>query len=138
MWYMSDSNLAKSKVKPLTVFTYINCLSFCFWPCPRHVEVPSQGSNLCHRYNQSYRSDNAKSLTCCATRELTLLSFLSQGSWLLRLHAMDQKVSFPLSPGPSQWSSTSSYTSSFCYDRKRKQNQKQEILFHFRPPNDPW
>ena len=39
-------------------------------------EFPGEGSNLRHSRNPSRCSDNVRSLTCCATRELYLLTYL--------------------------------------------------------------
>ena len=48
-----------------------NCfLFFFFWPCPCHMEVPRPGSNPCHSSDPSCCSDNDRSLTHSATREL--------------------------------------------------------------------
>ena len=41
---------------------------FYFWLQPQHVEVPGPGIELCHN------RDNARSLTCCATRDTVLLN----------------------------------------------------------------
>ena len=56
---------------------------FVFWPYFWHVEVPGQGSNLCHSYNLNHNSDpsccsdNTGSIICCATGErLTSSGFL--------------------------------------------------------------
>ena len=49
-----------------------------FRPHPWHTEVPWPGQILHHSCNQSHSSDNARSLTCWATREL--LGHLSQSS----------------------------------------------------------
>ena len=50
-----------------------------FWPCLWHVEVLGPGIKQDHNSNPSCYSDNARSLTCCATRKLLsvfLLKFL--------------------------------------------------------------
>ena len=43
---------------------------------PWHVKFPSQGSNLRHSIDLSHSSDDTRSLTCWATRELLKLHFL--------------------------------------------------------------
>ena len=37
------------------------CLFVC-WPCPKHTEVPRQGSNTGHSSDQSHNNDNIESL----------------------------------------------------------------------------
>ena len=51
------------------VCMYVCIFFFFFWPGPWHVEV-GQGSNSHHSSDPSCCSDNARSLTCYATREL--------------------------------------------------------------------
>ena len=46
-----------------------------FWPHPQHAEVPRPGSNPCHRSDLSHSSDDARSLTPWATRELLVAQF---------------------------------------------------------------
>lgn len=50
----------------------VQTLFFFSLPCPWHVGTLHQGLNLCHS------SDNARSLTCWATRDLWSLVFLGQ------------------------------------------------------------
>ena len=44
--------------------------TFWFWPCLQHTKFPSQRLNLRHSCNQSHSSDNTRSLTYWAMREL--------------------------------------------------------------------
>ena len=48
--------------------TYRNI--FVCWLCPQHVEVPGPGIKPSPQHHLSCCNDNARSLTCCATREL--------------------------------------------------------------------
>ena len=55
------------------IFSLCLILFFFFsWQLLWHAEVLGQGSNLCHSYNPSCCSGNARSLTCCTTGELLL------------------------------------------------------------------
>ena len=49
---------------------------FFFWLCLWHMEAPGQGLNPCHNSKLSCFIDNTGSLTHCATRESTFLSFV--------------------------------------------------------------
>ena len=60
--------------------------SFYLWPCLSIRKFLGQGSNLCHSSNQSCCSDNAGSLTCCATKELWY--FVPFYGWIL-FHCVD-------------------------------------------------
>ena len=61
----------------LSLYLFI-CL---FWPRQRHVEVPRPGLNLRHSSDSSHCSDNARSLTCWATRELPVFWFSCWYPW---------------------------------------------------------
>jgi len=52
----------------MSLSIYIGLFYLIFWPCK--WKFPGQELNLYHRSGQSHCSDNAGSLTHCATREL--------------------------------------------------------------------
>ena len=54
------------------LFHEVQSILFCFWWHRQHVEILGQRLNLCHSSDLSCCSDNARSLTHCATRELPI------------------------------------------------------------------
>ena len=59
---------------------------FFFWLCPQ--KFPGQGSNLCHSSDPSQCSDNARSLTHWATRELPIAGISIQMVLEFRVHIL--------------------------------------------------
>ena len=60
----------------MTTYTFslsFCCVSFCFGKAYSTWKFPGRTSNPCHSSNPSHCSDNARSLTNCATRELLRL-----------------------------------------------------------------
>ena len=49
-------------------------------------KFPGQGMNQCHRNNPRHNSDNTRSSTCLATRELPMYLFFSNSNEYLDLH----------------------------------------------------
>ena len=56
-------------------YVYIHNFFF-FWLSPQHAEVPGPRSNPCHS-SDSHCCSDARSLTCCATKEFPIHSFFN-------------------------------------------------------------
>ena len=70
------SHLTLRQLRPYPVYTLFLFFTFLAVPLAcRHFL--GQGSNPCHSSNQGHSSDNTRSLTYCATRELPIPGYLT-------------------------------------------------------------